>query len=212
MVGRWFVQSRGSDFLSYLSTHIPHLSSDASRDFAPGSSLFLVALRSPALAPAPSVTLSLRHSFVPPAPVVSLAFPSLRFPTGAPAAPFPPLHPTVRFSSPSSLFASSAFPPASVAFPSSFAAPTFSVRPLWFLLVFLVLRGFLLPPLLLLLFHWDRMVWVLLWGVWLLMRFLCLRRSLLLRRSQSRVPYFPPLIRRYPLRLRWLRFLLVLRC
>ena len=94
--------------------HFPHLSSDASRDFSSGSSLFLAVLRSPALAP------SLPPSFLPSAPVVCSAFSSV-----APAAPFPPLHPPVCFPSPSpSHLASSAFPPASVGAPPSSAAPS----------------------------------------------------------------------------------------
>ena len=42
-LARWFVQSRGTDFLSYLSSFYPHLSADASRDFSsPFCSSFLV--------------------------------------------------------------------------------------------------------------------------------------------------------------------------
>ena len=40
-LGHWYFQSGGLDFLSYLSTFYPHLSTDASHDFSSGSSVFL---------------------------------------------------------------------------------------------------------------------------------------------------------------------------
>ena len=45
-MARWYFQSGGSDFRAYLSAFHPHLSSDASRDFASGSSVFFSALQS----------------------------------------------------------------------------------------------------------------------------------------------------------------------
>ena len=42
----WYVGVGGSDFLSLLSSHCPHLSADASRDFSSGSSVLLSTLRS----------------------------------------------------------------------------------------------------------------------------------------------------------------------
>ena len=53
----WYFQSGGSDFRSYLSAFYSHLSSDASRDFTSGSSVFFSALRSVASSvPLPSVS------------------------------------------------------------------------------------------------------------------------------------------------------------
>ena len=43
-IARWFVCSGESDFLSFLSSHFPHLSTDVSRDFASGSSVLLSTL------------------------------------------------------------------------------------------------------------------------------------------------------------------------
>ena len=45
-MAHWYFQSGGSDFRAYLSAFYPHLSSDASRDFASGSSVFFSALHS----------------------------------------------------------------------------------------------------------------------------------------------------------------------
>ena len=44
-LARWYSLSGGSDFRAYLSAFYPHLSSDASRDFSSGSSVFFSALR-----------------------------------------------------------------------------------------------------------------------------------------------------------------------
>ena len=45
-LAHWYFQSWGSDFRAYLSAFYPQLSSDASRDFTSGSSVFFSALRS----------------------------------------------------------------------------------------------------------------------------------------------------------------------
>ena len=63
----------GSDFLSFLSSHCPHLSADAAKDFASGSSVLLSTLRSsstsvsdpPATAPG-ALPPSLFSSAIPP--------------------------------------------------------------------------------------------------------------------------------------------------
>ena len=82
----WYFQSGGSDFRAYLSAFYPHLSSDASRDFASGSSVFFSALRSVAS----SVSLpSVSSSALPP------QSPSAAFPFSQPSAPL--------FSAPSSV-------------------------------------------------------------------------------------------------------------
>ena len=47
-LGRWFVASGGSDFLSYRASYCSHLYSDFRTDFASGSSRFLAALSSSA--------------------------------------------------------------------------------------------------------------------------------------------------------------------
>ena len=79
-LARWYFQSGGSDFRAYLSAFYPHLSSDASCDFASGSSVFFSALR----AVASSVPLPPMSSAAPPllssAPTVSSSQP--------PAPPF----------------------------------------------------------------------------------------------------------------------------
>ena len=68
-LARWYFQSGGSDFRAYLSAFYPQLSSDASRDFASGSSVFFSALCSVAS----SVPLSSVSSSAPPPPVSSAA-------------------------------------------------------------------------------------------------------------------------------------------
>ena len=56
-LARWYFLSGGSDFRAYLSVFYPHLSSDASRDFSSGSSVFFSALRSVASSvPLPTVS------------------------------------------------------------------------------------------------------------------------------------------------------------
>ena len=45
-LSRALVSFRGSDFLSFLSSHCPHLASDVAKDFSSGSSVLLSALRS----------------------------------------------------------------------------------------------------------------------------------------------------------------------
>ena len=94
-LARWYCLSGGSDFRAYLSAFYPHLSSDASRDFSSGSSVFLSALR----AVASSVPLPAVSSAAPPLP--SVAPPSssctpaplpLPAPVSAPSGvPVPPL-------------------------------------------------------------------------------------------------------------------------
>ena len=102
-LARWFLQSGGSDFHSYVSSFFPHLSADASRDFSSGSSLFLSALRSLAAHPSsalpsscppvPSLQSVLLHSSLPSA-LASAALPPHIFPSTFPppssSAPFPP--------------------------------------------------------------------------------------------------------------------------
>ena len=84
-LARWYFQSGGSDFRAYLSAFYPHLSSDASRDFACGSSVFFSALRSVAS----SVPLSPSSSLPPPVSSAALAFPQPPAPP-PPAPTFPP--------------------------------------------------------------------------------------------------------------------------
>ena len=136
-LARWYFQSGGSDFRAYLSAFYPHLSPDASRDFASGSSVFFSALR----LVASSVPLPPSSSLPPPVSSAALAFPQPPAPPPpAPAFPPPssvPLAPSLSsFSAAlgwgasalgSSVVVSSAppgFPPLSA--PSSFL---FSVRP-----------------------------------------------------------------------------------
>ena len=66
-LARWYFLSGGSDFRVYLSAFYPHLSSDASRDFSSGSSVFFSALR----AVASSVPLPTVSSAAPPLPSVA---------------------------------------------------------------------------------------------------------------------------------------------
>ena len=66
-LARWYFLSGGSDFLAYLSAFYPHLSSDASRDFSSGSSVFFSALR----AVTSSVPLPTVSSAAPPLPSVA---------------------------------------------------------------------------------------------------------------------------------------------
>ena len=68
-LARWYFLSGGSDFRAYLSAFYPHLSSDASRDFSSGSSVFFSALR----AVASSVPLPTVSSAAPPLPSVASA-------------------------------------------------------------------------------------------------------------------------------------------
>ena len=68
-LARWYFLSGGSDFRAYLSAFYPHLSSDASRDFSSGSSVFFSALR----AVASSVPLPTVSSAAPPLPTVASA-------------------------------------------------------------------------------------------------------------------------------------------
>ena len=117
-LGRWFVQSEGSDFLSYLSSHFPHLSADTSRNFSSGSSLFLAALRSPASTPALSFPPPVPHGFPSSSASISSSLPHFGLPSDAPASSFPPpasssvpFHP--HFPSHASL-SSFGFPPAPV--------------------------------------------------------------------------------------------------
>ena len=90
-LARWYFQSGGSDFRAYLSAFYPHLSSDASCDFASGSSVFFSALHSVA-------------SSVPLPPLSSAALPlpssSPAVPSSQPTAPLPSAPP---FSAPSSV-------------------------------------------------------------------------------------------------------------
>ena len=66
-LARWYFLSGGSDFHAYLSAFYPRLSSDASRDFSSGSSVFFSALR----AVASSVPLPAVSSAAPPLPSVA---------------------------------------------------------------------------------------------------------------------------------------------
>ena len=66
-LARWYFLSGGSDFRADLSAFYPHLSSDASRDFSSGSSVFFPALRSVAS----SVLLPPVSSTAPPLPLVA---------------------------------------------------------------------------------------------------------------------------------------------
>ena len=68
-LARWYFLSGGSDFRAYLSAFYPHLSSDASRDFSSGSSVFFSALR----AVTSSVPLPTVSSAAPPLPSVASA-------------------------------------------------------------------------------------------------------------------------------------------
>ena len=94
-LARWYSLSRGSDFRAYLSAFYPHLSSDASRDFSSGSSVFFSAMR----AVASSVPLPTVSSAPPPFPSVAQAsssqasaHPPLPAPVSAPSGgPVPPL-------------------------------------------------------------------------------------------------------------------------
>ena len=95
-LARWYFLSGGSDFHAYLSAFYPHFSSDASRDFSSGSSVFYSALR----AVASSV----------PLPAVSFAAPPLPSVAGAsssqPPAPLfqaPPFSASSAVSAPLSL-------------------------------------------------------------------------------------------------------------
>ena len=98
-LARWYFLSGGSDFRAYLSAFYPHLSSDASRDFSSGSSVFFSALRAVAF----SVPLPAVSSAAPPlpllAPVSSSRLPAplpLALPVSAPsvvAGPSLPLRP-----------------------------------------------------------------------------------------------------------------------
>ena len=93
-LARWYSLSGGSDFRAYLSAFYPHLSSDASRDFSSGSSVFFSALR----AVASSVPLPAVSSAPPPLPSVAQASssqasapPPLPAPVSAPSGgPVPP--------------------------------------------------------------------------------------------------------------------------
>ena len=128
-LGHWFLQSVGSDFLGYVSLHIPHLADDLRRDFSSGSSLFLSALRSGA-----------------PLPVSSL-----------PSSSLPPLPPMWVFSDPWSftsplVLSSSSFPLFASSLLSAFPVPPAAVSfsSLICLLRFLSFRCSALPPLFLL--------------------------------------------------------------
>ena len=66
-LARWYFLSGGSDFRAYLFAFYPHLSSDASRDFSSGSSVFFSAL----WAVASSVPLPAVSSAAPPLPSVA---------------------------------------------------------------------------------------------------------------------------------------------
>ena len=97
-LARWYFLCGGSDFRAYLSAFYPHLSSDASRDFSSGSSVFFSALR----AVASSVPLPPMSSAAPPLPLVAPTVSSSRPP--APLLPAPP------FSAPSSVPVPSSLP------------------------------------------------------------------------------------------------------
>ena len=81
-LARWYFLSGGSDFRAYLSAFYPHLSSDASRDFSSGSSVFFSALRTVAF----SVPLPAVSSAVPPLPSLAPVS-SSRPPAPLPLAP-----------------------------------------------------------------------------------------------------------------------------
>ena len=90
-----YFQSGGSDFRAYLSAFYRHLSFDASRGFASGSSVFFSALRSVAASvPLPSVS-----SLSPPVSSAALVF--SQFPAPLPSAP--PFSTSSSFPLPSSL-------------------------------------------------------------------------------------------------------------
>ena len=90
-LARWYFQSGGSDFRAYLSAFYPHLSSDASCDFASGSSVFFWALHNVASSvPLPPLSLAAL-----PLPSSSTAVTSSQ-----PVAPLPSAPP---FSAPSSV-------------------------------------------------------------------------------------------------------------
>ena len=125
-LARWYSLSGGSDFRAYLSAFYPHLSSDASRDFSSGSSIFFSALR----AVASSVPLPAVSSAAPPLPSVAPASSSqASAPTPLPApvsassgGPVPPLSlPPVSQSGGglSAVGAPPVYPPAPQSVPSS---------------------------------------------------------------------------------------------
>ena len=126
----WFVGvgGGGSDFLSFLSSHFPHLSADASRDFSSGSSVLLSTLRS--------------VSSAPPAAPPGLSAPSVSAPlTGAPAPlPLPGL--SLTFLPPNS----SAPPPPRFPLSSGVASAGCSAAAFWGSAVFLFLVWSSSPP------------------------------------------------------------------
>ena len=79
---RWYFVSGDSEIRAYLSAFYPHLSSDASRDFFSGSSVFFSTLR----AVASSVPLPTVSSAAPPLPSLA-SFSSTRPPAPLPLAP-----------------------------------------------------------------------------------------------------------------------------
>ena len=89
-VAHWYFQSGGSDFRAYLSAFYLHLSSDASRDFTSGSSVFFSALRSIASSvPLPPSSSLLPPPLPPPVSSAALAFPQPPAPPPQ-AQAFPP--------------------------------------------------------------------------------------------------------------------------
>ena len=137
-LGRWFVQSGGTAFLSCVSSSFPHLSADVCRVFSSGSSLFLSAPWSLAANPSSAVPSSfpLRPPHAVPPVSSSVLAPSFRFLPGAPVPCVPPpLSASSSFPLPSSASSLSAVPPpgfpvASVhpppGLPSVFAAPPYA--------------------------------------------------------------------------------------
>ena len=141
-LARWYSLSGGSDFRAYLSAFYPHLSSDASRDFSSGSSVFFSAMR----AVASSVPLPTVSPAPPPLPSVAQASFSqasgpllLPAPVSAPSGgPVPPLSLPPVSQSGGGLYAVGApqvSPPAPQSVPSSSssfsaASPVLSVPPI----------------------------------------------------------------------------------
>ena len=83
-LARWFLGSEGTDFAGFVHSSYPHLLPGLARDFASGSSLFLIALRSPSLLLPPGSLASPLSSSTSAAPASTFPhFPS----SSAPAAP-----------------------------------------------------------------------------------------------------------------------------
>ena len=102
---RWFVGAGGSNFLSFLSSHFPHLSADAFRDFSSGSYVLFSTLRS-------------LSSALPSAPRLAAPSVSAPLPRAPALAPLPP----PGFSSPFLPPLSSAPPPPLSSLPSGVAS------------------------------------------------------------------------------------------